>query len=523
MTFEASTVRHELRTPVNHVIGYADLLLEEGNLPPALEVSLGEVKALARQVLTVISGILDADAAVSRASVTTLDGVVQALGIRVRALESDVAHEADVDRIRTGSARLAELVDALKWQQPDVPVATPGETTADESSADTRAPVVLVVDDDEANRNVLSRRLFRLGYRVVEAANGREALAVLAADSVDLVLLDVMMPELDGYQVLEQRRRSALLREIPVIMISALDQVESVVRCVELGADDYLAKPFDPVLLQARVGACLEKKRLRDGERALGETVSRQADELRAWNAELERRVEEKAREVERLSLIERFVPPQLAAVLQSGSAELLKSHRREITVLFADLRGFTPFAEQAEPEDVMTVLREFHNAVGPLIFEHEGTLAQFTGDGMMVFFNDPIPCPDPAARAVRLAVAMRESTASLSTRWRRRGHELALGVGIAIGHATCGEIGFEGRFEYTAIGTVTNLASRLCAEAAGGQVLVAGRIAHLLEGQVSCEHVGDLALKGIARPVPTFAVTAFADSLSTQAASPAE
>jgi class 3 adenylate cyclase len=508
VTFDASAMRHELRTPVNHVIGYADLLLEEGDLAPGLETELHAVKALARQVLGIIAGLLDADQDVSQASVTTLDGVVRQLRARAAALTRDVAHEADLDRIRTGSERLAQLVEALKRPDEVLPAFEPGSVNAPASeAAPEEAALVLVVDDDEANRNVLSRRLFRLGYRVIEAGNGREALEALDASPIDLVLLDVMMPEMDGYEVLERRRDVPALRDIPVIMISALDQMESVIRCVELGAEDYLSKPFDPVLLKARVAACLEKKRLRDAERTLLATVTRQAEELRGWNADLERRVEEKAREVERLSLMQRFVPPQLAQALAAGGTELLNSHRREITVLFCDLRGFTPFAETAEPEDVMAVLAEMHNAVGPLILEHEGTLTQFTGDGMMVLFNDPIPCANPALSAVRLAIEMRERTAELAAGWRRRGHDLALGVGVAIGYATCGQIGFEGRFEYTAIGTVTNLAARLCGEAQGGQVLVSGRIATLLEGQLNFEHVGDLVLKGLARPVPSYDV----------------
>jgi class 3 adenylate cyclase len=285
-------------------------------------------------------------------------------------------------------------------------------------------------------------------------------------------------------------------------MISALDQVDGIARCIELGADDYLTKPFDPVLLKARVTASLEKKRLHDREQELLETVTRQAEELRGWNRDLERRVEEKVREVERLSLMERFVPPQLAEVIASGGIDLLKSHRREIAVLFCDLRGFTSFSETSEPEDVMAVLGEFHNAVGPLIFEHGGTLAQFTGDGMMVFFNDPVPCNDPAWDAVQLARGMQERAQSLAAGWKTRGHQLQLGVGIAMGYATCGQIGFEGRYEYTAMGTVTNLAARLCGEAVGGQTLVSDRIRSLVKGRATATVAGELALKGFARPV---------------------
>ncbi len=316
-----------------------------------------------------------------------------------------------------------------------------------------------------------------------------------------------MMPVVDGLAVLEQRQRDPALLDIPVIMISAQDEVESIARCIELGADDYLAKPFDPVLLQARVGASLQKKRLHDREKHLLATVTRQAEELAAWNTALEERVAEQVREVERLSLMERFVPPQLADVVRSGGVDMLTSHRREIAVLFCDLRGFTPFAETAEPEDVMAVLKDMHDAVGPLIFEHGGTLAQFTGDGMMVFFNDPIPCDQPAWKAVQLGLGMQQETSLLSQVWKARGHALELGVGIAMGYATCGQIGFEGRFEYTAIGTVTNLAARLCAQAAGGQILANERLCQAAGDLVTAEKVGDLELKGLARLTPVFAI----------------
>ncbi len=253
-------------------------------------------------------------------------------------------------------------------------------------------------------------------------------------------------------------------------MISALDDMASIVRCIEAGAEDYLPKPFDLVLLKARVDACLEKKRLRDGERDLLAKVAAQADALADWNVQLEQPVADQVREVERLSLMQRFVPPQLVEVLAAGGTSMLASHRADIVAFFCDLRGFTSFAERSEPEDVMAVLAEMHNVVGPLTFEQGGTLSQFTGDGMMVFFNDPIPCHDPARRAVTLALAMRDRVGVLSERWLERGHHLRLGIGVAAGYATCGQIGFEGRFEYTAIGTVVNLAARLCGEAKGGR-----------------------------------------------------
>ena len=333
------------------------------------------------------------------------------------------------------------------------------------------------------------------GHSVLEAGNGREALAVLDQQSVDLVLTDIEMPEMDGYALLEHRHDDARLREIPFIVISGVEEMASIIACIKLGAEDFLPKPFDPVLLHARIGASIEKKRM--------------TDELREWNLRLSARVDEKVREVERLNTLRRFVTPQLAEAIASGGEDILRSHRREITVLFCDLRGFTAFAETAEPEEVMGVLAEFHNAVGPMIFEHEGTIAQFTGDGMLVFFNDPILCAEPARQAVRLAIAMRDRTAELSQQWRRRGHDLTLGIGIAVGFATCGEIGFEGRTEYTAIGTVVNLAARICGVAPGGQILVTNRVHAAVEDRVEGRSLGDMEFKGLTRPVPVFEISA--------------
>jgi class 3 adenylate cyclase len=284
-------------------------------------------------------------------------------------------------------------------------------------------------------------------------------------------------------------------------MISALDEMDSVVRCIELGAEDYLPKPFDPVLLRARIGACLEKKRLRDRE-------AQHLQELADWNRTLEQRVAEQVALVERLGRLKRFFSPQLAELIVAGGADdPLKTHRRDVTVCFLDLRGFTAFAESAEPEEVMGVLREYHAGMGKLILEHEGTLERFTGDGMMIFFNDPVPVPNPGERAVRMALAMRERVAELIGKWRKLGYELDLGIGIAQGYATIGAIGFEGRWDYGAIGSVTNLAARLCGEAKPGQILISKRVLATMEELLQVESAGELSLKGFNRPIPAYNV----------------
>jgi class 3 adenylate cyclase len=355
---------------------------------------------------------------------------------------------------------------------------------------------VLVVDDIEMNRDMLCALLAADGHEAAVAENGRIGLEMIKTNSYDLILLDVMMPEMNGYEVLEQLKSDHTLRDIPVIVLSALDEIGSVVRCIELGAEDYLPKPFDPVLLRARIGACLEKKHLRDQEVRL-------RSELEDWNKTLEQRVQVQVAQLERLGRLKRFFSPQLAELIVSGDAEdPLTTHRREITVVYLDLRGFTAFAETAEPEEVMGVLREYHAEMGKLILRYEGTLEHFAGDGMLIFFNDPAPIPNPAEQAVRMALAIRDRIRELTVKWRKLGYNLDFGVGIAQGYATIGAIGFEGRWEYGAIGTVPNLAARLCGEAKPGEILVTQRLLGGVEELVEAEPAVELTLKGFHRPV---------------------
>jgi adenylate cyclase len=361
---------------------------------------------------------------------------------------------------------------------------------------------VLVVDDQPQNRRLLQAVLEPHGYRVLPAASGAEALEVLPGAEVDLVLLDILMPGMDGYEVCRRIRANPDTAYLPVIMITASGEQQKL-SAIEAGADDFVTKPFHQGELLARIASLARVKRYQD-------TIRRQAAELAAWNAELESRVSRHVQELERLGRLRRFLSPQLAdLVIDSGDESFLDSHRREIVVVFCDLRGFTSFAEASAPEEVMGVLGEYHRALGELIFEHSGTLERFTGDGLMVFFNDPLPCPDAPEQAVTMAAAMRDRVAQLAVGWGRLGHDLGFGVGIAQGYATLGRIGFEGRFDYAAIGNVTNLAARLCAVAEAGQILVSRRVFHAVEGLVDCRPVGQLDLRGFSRPVPAFAVMA--------------
>jgi class 3 adenylate cyclase len=355
--------------------------------------------------------------------------------------------------------------------------------------------LALVVDDSAVNRRVLVRRLETLGLDVIEAENGRQALDRLAGDGagVDVVLLDVIMPELDGYQTLAAMKADERTRHIPVLIVSGVEELDSVVRCIELGATDYLTKPINPSILSARINASLAAKRLHDLEQ---ESYERQA----ALNRTIQRQKEE----------LSRFLSPQVAALVSSSEGEqLLAGHRREITVAFCDLRGFTSFAERADPEELMALLNQYHQMMGEAITAHEGTLEHFAGDGVMVFFNDPIGQHDHVRRAVRMAVDMRSRFDALSSEWRGRGYELGFGVGIAVGHATLGRIGFEGRHDYGAIGNVTILASRLSSQAKAGQILLGPRVSAQLGGSAELEPVGELTLKGLSRPVEAWNVVA--------------
>ena len=360
---------------------------------------------------------------------------------------------------------------------------------------------ILVVDDLPQNVKLLAHLLEAKGYAVATAASGPEALLKVEKEPPDLVLLDVMMPEMSGYEVCRKIRDNPTTGILPVVMVTSLDPSEERIRGLDAGADDFLTKPVNQAELLARVRSLIRVKHLYD-------TVQLQAAQLAEWNKTLEERVREQVSQLDRLGRLKRFFSPQLAELIVAGDAEdPLKSHRREVTVVFLDLRGFTAFAETAEPEEVMSVLREYHAEMGKLILEHEGTLERFTGDGMMVFFNDPVPVPNPAERATRMALAMRDRVRDLRVKWRKRGVDLDLGIGIAQGYATIGAIGFEGRLDYGAIGTVTNLAARLCGEARPGQLLVPQRMLGMVEELVEAEVVGELGLKGFSKPVSAFNV----------------
>ena len=509
---------------------------------------------------------------------------------------------------------------------------------------------VLVVDDSLVNRTVLSRALTAEGHEAFTAENGLRALELLRSDdgpAIDAILLDLEMPELDGFATLEQLKADAALRDLPVIVVSSNEDLDSVVRCIEIGAADYLPKPFNAALLRARVNASLTEKRLGDQRRAVADVLRAVAssqglqpvlDEIVAaarrlcrgdhsqlyllsgdalrlhaqsvedgpdiedalagtfvhaldrasvagrtglartvvqipdvledadYSPDARGRVRSRALlgvpilhddhlvgvitagrgdpepfTVEQVELVKtfadqaaiaitnarlisaverqrtelsRFLSPQIAALVSSDEGEdLLAGHRAHITCVFCDLRGSTAFVETAAPEEQLEVIRAYHRLLGTLIPQHDGTLEHFAGDGVMVFFNDPVPVPDHELKAVRFALAAQERFAPMAAAWRKRGITLDLGIGIESGYATLGRIGFEGRYDYGALGPVTNLAARLSDAAGSGQVLVGQRVHAEIETLVDAEAVGELELKGFGRPVAAYAVHGLRDT----------
>ncbi len=352
---------------------------------------------------------------------------------------------------------------------------------------------ILIVDDTPQNVELLGAAL-GADYRIKAATSGERALKICAETPPDLILLDIMMPGMSGYEVCERLKANPVTHAIPVIFVTAMGEVEDEKKGLEVGGVDYLTKPVNPPIVRARVKTHL--------------TLYNQRRELTEWNRTLEQRVAEGVAEVERLGRLKRFFSPSVADLILAGNTEdPLKSHRREIAVVFLDLRGFTAFSETADPEEVMGMLAEYHAAMGELVMSHSGTLERFTGDGMMIFFNDPVLIENPAAKAVRMALDMQQRFATLEQAWRKRGYDLSMGIGIAQGYATIGAIGFEGRRDYGAIGNVCNLAARLCGEAKGGQILLSQRVQGSIEDIAKTEPVGELSLKGFHKPVKVFEV----------------
>lgn len=366
------------------------------------------------------------------------------------------------------------------------------------ASAGVRVAHILVVDDQRANVEMAAELLRVRGYRVDTAVSGEEALERVRNAPPDLLVMDIVMPGLDGYEVCRRLRAREDTALLPIVLVTSLDPYAERLKGIEAGADDFLSKPVNWPELFARVRALLRVKALQD-------EVRRQAEQLREWNAKLEERVRKQVSAIERLGRLKRFFAPPVAEAIVAGGEELLAPHRREITVVFLDLRGFTAFTDRADPGDVVDLMRAYHASMGRIVDAYGGTLEHFAGDGVMIFFNDPVPVEKPAERAVTMALELQRAFQPIAENWAQRGYTVGLGVGIAQGEATLGVIGFESRWEYAAIGNIPNLAARLCGEARAGEILIDCQterdIAHLAE----TESVEPLQLRGFQQPIIAF------------------
>jgi adenylate cyclase len=349
---------------------------------------------------------------------------------------------------------------------------------------------ILVVDDQRTNAEMVSGLLRNLGYEVDLALDGHEALELVREKGPDLVISDILMPGLDGFELCRRLRANAATALLPVILVTGVEQTERI-KGVEAGADDFLAKPVNWAELFARVKRLLQVKALQD--------------EIKQLNTKLEQRVREQVAQLERLSRMKRFFSRAVAEAIVAGGEELLEPHRREITAVFLDLRGFTAFTDRADPDEVLELLRAYHATLGRTVDEFGGTLEHFAGDGVMIFFNDPIEVDKPAERAIRMALALQRAFNPIAEAWAKLGHEVGLGIGIAQGDTTLGVIGFEQRWEYAAIGNVPNLAARLCGAAHAGEIVLDLQTEQDIVHVADTEFIGALTLRGFQQPVPAF------------------
>ena len=368
-------------------------------------------------------------------------------------------------------------------------------------------PSILVVDDTPANLTLMTG-LLQDDYQVRAATSGEKALKIAFSDNPpDLILLDIMMPEMDGHEVCRRLKADDKTREIPVIFLTAMSEVEDEEKGLNLGAVDYITKPVSPPIALVRIRSHLALYQSLRSLELTKETIRKQAEQLKLLNSGLEKRVEDQDGQLDRLNIMKELFSPQISEAIVGQGMDIFKTHRVNVTVVFLDLRGFTYFSDNTEPEEVMAVLGGYHEVMGEIINACQGTVGHFAGDGLMVYFNDPIPQEGHIEIAAQMCIKMMAEFKPLMQKWRKQGFDLDLGIGFANGYATLGTIGFDGRRDYACIGSVCNLAARLCAEAKGGQIFTNLKTYRQIDDLVNGQEVEDLNLKGFTKAVQTVEV----------------
>ena len=520
---------------MNAIIGYSEMLLEDADDAGLADFAadLKQVLAAGRQLLAIVNDLLDAQKLASDDVAFNLESLIANLDYQARAplngvigyseiLLENAAEQGqeeiipDLEKIHAaGNLFLARLNNIIDFSNLDAGLKSPAPGATDQSPlidsvmaslrelAQESAAVtggetgsLLVVDDNEINRDLLSRYLARLGHTVQTAPDGRQALEMIDSGAFDLVLLDIMMPELNGYQVLQHLKDSPTWRDLPVIMISALDEMDSVVRCIELGAADYLAKPFNPVLLRARVGACLEKKRLRDLEKE-------QKRQLQELNAALE------VRNRFIRQTFGRYLSDDIVeSILERPDGLKIGGEKRQATILMSDLRGFTSLSEGLPAEDVVAMVNIYLETMTDIILKYQGTIDEFIGDGILVIFGAPFQRPDDARRAVACAVDMQLAMASVNDRNRQAGYpEVALGIGINTGPMVVGNIGSKKRMKYGVVGSNVNLTARIESYTVGGQIFISENTLNASGDIVRVDNAMQVSPKGVKEPLTIYEV----------------
>ncbi len=526
-SYSVSFIRHELKTPINAVIGYSEMLLEDlaesDDAAGGLHAGIERIRAAGHEMLDLVNDLkleTDLDNRGSRfrhAGLRITNSVIDIAGkLLEEACEGrDVAFTSDIKKIQSAGKLLLSMIEsffgtetqsdsrskldcAVEPLSHSVDHAIPLSASSSIKNAEHEpgGQTILVVDDYEMNRDLLSRQLTKQGYSYETACNGREAIEMMRLRRFDLVLMDVIMPEMDGIQALKEIKKDPELHHIPVIMVSTLDDMEKIVQCIEIGAEDYLPKPPDPVLLKARLGACLEKKRLIDQEIESQKRLKKLNEALDVRNRFIRK-------------TFGRYLSDEIVeSILETPEGLSLGGEKRSVTVMMSDLRGFTSIAERISPEEVVAMINIYLEVMTSVIMKYNGTIGDFIGDSILALFGAPILRDDDAVRAVACAVEMQLAMKEVNRRNRGASYpEVAMGIGINTGNVVVGNIGCSERVKYSVMGRNVNLSSRIESYTVGGQILISATTLESCHEDLRIDRQMEVMPKGVKEPIAIYEI----------------